>query len=306
MEKNAKKYHCIKCDFFTSNKYDFTRHLSTAKHKMDNKNAKIHKKNAKPYVVTNCDVRDKKYKCACGRTYKYHSGLCKHRHKCVLLNSILVNSQNKQSGNLVTTEMLNNALSEQKQLINTIIELSKDKSVNNYYNNCNNKKMTVNVFLNEECKDAMNFKDFIGNLTVSFQDLDYTKEHGYAKGISNIFVNHLKDMDPNERPIHCSDKKRLQFYVKDDNKWEKDKNNTKINNSINEVSRKQIKQLIEWQKQHPNYETNDKLLEEYFNITRHVMGGGDINEIVQYGNDIKKTLSTEVEIKDAMLNPKND
>ena len=72
------------------------------------------------------------------------------------------------------------------------------------------------------------------------------------------------------------------------------------------VNLKQIKQLIEWQKQHPNYETNDKLLEEYFNITRHVMGGGDINEIVQYGNDIKKTLSTEVEIKDAMLNPKND
>jgi hypothetical protein len=273
---------------------------------MDNKNAKKRKKNARPYLVTNGDDSDKKFKCPCGRSYKYHSGLCKHRHKCVLLNSVLVDSESKPSGNLVTTEMLNDALSQQKQLIHTIIELSKDKSVNNYYNNCNNKKMTVNVFLNEECKDAMNFKDFLENLTVSFQDLDYTKQHGYAKGISNIFVNHLKDMDPSERPIHCSDKKRLQFYVKDDNKWEKDKHNIKINNSITEVSRKQIKQLIEWQKQHPNYENNDKLLEEYFNITRHVMCGGDLNEITQHGNDIKKTLSTEVEIKDAMLNPKND
>lgn len=299
MEKNAKKFHCIKCDFLTSNKYDFSRHLSTAKHKMDKKNAKNHKKNARASLVSDDVSNTNKFRCPCGRTYKYHSGLCKHRHKCVLLNTKLVESDNMAGSKFVTAEMFNDALTQQKQLISTIIEMSKDKSVNNYYNNCNNKKMTVNVFLNEECKDAMNFKDFLENLTVSCQDLDYTKEHGYAKGISNIFVNHLKDMDPSERPIHCSDKKRLQFYVKDDNKWEKDKHNAKINKSIDEVSRKQIKQLIEWQKQHPNYENNDALLEEYFNITRHVMGGGDIN-------DIKKKLSNEVEIKDAMLNQKND
>ena len=121
-----------------------------------------------------------------------------------------------------------------------------------------------------------------------------------------IFVNHLKDMDPMERPIHCSDKKRLQFYVKENDKWGKDENNRKIEKSIDDVSRKQIKQLVEWQKQHPNYENNDKLLDEYFNITRHVIGGGDISELVQLGMDIKKTISTVVEIKDAMLSNKDD
>ena len=40
------------------------------------------------------------------------------------------------------------------------------------------------------------------------------------KGISNIFVKHLEHMDPTQRPIHCSDK-RLQFYVKDEDKWKK-------------------------------------------------------------------------------------
>lgn len=305
MEKNAKKFHCEKCDFLTSNRYDFSRHLGTPKHKMDKKKTQKSKKNAKPHLVTKQEGVDATFVCPCGRKYKYHSGLCKHRHKCVLLNNASVDTETITNCN-VTTDMLNNALTQQTQLIQAIMEMSKEKCVNNYYNNCNNKKMTVNVFLNEECKDAMNFKDFLENLTVSFQDLDYTKEHGYAKGISNIFVNHLKGMDPSERPIHCSDKKRLQFYVKDDNKWEKDKNNTKINKSINDVSRKQIKQLIEWQKQHPNYESNDKLLDEYFNITRHVMGGGDITELVQYGNDIKKSLCNEIEIKDAMLNKKKD
>jgi len=210
------------------------------------------------------------------------------------------------SPDVITTEMLNTALNQQKQLIQTMMNMSKERCVNNYYNNCNNKKMTVNVFLNEECKDAMNFKDFIETLTVSIQDLLYTKEHGYAKGISNIFVNHLKDMDPMERPIHCSDKKRLQFYVKENNKWGKDENNIKIEKSIDDVSRKQIKQLVEWQKQHPNYENNDKLLDEYFNITRHVIGGGDISELIQLGMDIKKTISAVVEIKDAMLSNKDE
>ena len=176
MEKNAKKFHCVKCDFLTSNKYDFSRHLSTAKHKMDKKNAKNEKKNARAYLVTDCENGDKKYRCPCGRTYKYQSGLCKHRHKCLLLNTKLIETESISGNNFVTSDMLNDALLQQKQLITTIIEMSKDKSVNNYYNNCNNKKMTVNVFLNEQCKDAMNFKDFLENLTVSCQDLDYTKQ----------------------------------------------------------------------------------------------------------------------------------
>lgn len=306
MKKTPKIFNCKKCDLTTSNKHDFTRHLGTAKHKMDNeKNAK----NAIPVMVTKDNTNIKKFKCPCGRQYKFHSGLCKHRHKCVFLSNIdsaAVVEIKDASSEIITAEMLNTALNQQKQLIQTMMDMSKERCVNNYYNNCNNKKMTVNVFLNEECKDAMNFKDFIENLTVSFQDLLYTKEHGYAKGISNIFVNHLKDMDPMERPIHCSDKKRLQFYVKENDKWGKDENNRKIEKSIDDVSRKQIKQLVEWQKQHPNYENNDKLLDEYFNITRHVIGGGDISELVQLGMDIKKTISTVVEIKDAMLSNKDD
>ena len=89
MKKNAKKFHCAKCDFLTSNKYDFNRHLSTAKHKMDKKNAKNEKKNARACLVTECKTGDKKYRCPSGRTYKYQSGLCKHRHKCLLLNKFV-------------------------------------------------------------------------------------------------------------------------------------------------------------------------------------------------------------------------
>ena len=308
-KKNAKKYYCEKCDYLSRNKYDFNRHILTRKHLLDNKNARNSKKNAKPFSSENIEVPKKLYTCNCGKSYKYQSGLCKHRHKCVLakksgvVENIILQNDKFINTNLITSEMLNDTLQQQKQLIETIVEMSKETKNNttNYYNNCNNKKMTINVFLNEECKNAMNLTDFIENVKVSLEDLSYTKEHGYAKGISNILVKHLNDMDPKDRPIHCSDKKRLQFYIKEENKWGKDTDNVKIDKSIDDVSKKQIKQIAEWQQQHPGYVDNDRLLNEYFKITRHVMGGGDINEIIQNGNEIKKNISSEVEIKDAMI-----
>lgn len=298
--KNARSYgYCEKCDYTSHNKYDFKRHLTTAKHKMDNK--KRHQK------TQDADVEG--FVCACGKKYKYQSGLCKHKHKCKLVTfNTEVDTFKKSNQKIptveantnITIDMFNQFMEQQQQLVHTMAEISKDR-VTNYYNNCNNKKMTINVFLNEHCKDAMNLTDFVENVKVSIDDLLYTKEHGYAKGISNIFVKHLKDLDPTERPIHCSDRKRLQFYIKEENKWGKDKDNQKIDQSINNVTLKQIKQLVKWQKNHPDYENNDKLLEEYFKLTRQVMGGGDITEMKQNEVDIKKSLGNELEIKDAMI-----
>ena len=311
-KKIANKYYCEKCDYSSRNKYDFKKHLLTRKHKMDNEIAKNRQKIAKPISSQNVQIKNNPHTCICGKSYKFKSGLCKHRHKCILVKNqgsvenVFLEKTSFKDSNLLSSEMLNTTLQQQKQLIDTIVELSKDnKNTTNYYNNCNNKKMTINVFLNEKCKDAMNLKDFIENVKVSLEDLTYTKEHGYAAGISNILVKHLKDLDPKERPIHCSDKKRLQFYIKEENKWGKDTDNVKIDKSIDDVSKKQIKQIVEWQKQNPDYVEDDKLLNEYYKITRHVMGGGDIAEIVQNGNDIKKTISNEIEIKDAMIKKNN-
>ena len=160
--------------------------------------------------------------------------------------------------------------------------------------------MTINVFLNEQCKNAMNLTDFVENVKVSLDDLQYTRVHGYVKGISNIFAKNLQDLDPTERPIHCSDKKRLQFYIKEENKWEKDMNNEKIDKTIESVTVKQIKQLKEWEKDHPNYLTNDKLLNEWHTMIQQIMGGGN-NEIDKNKEQIKKSLGNQIEIKDAMV-----
>ena len=45
--------------------------------------------------------------------------------------------------------------------------------------------------------------------------------NGYVKNIQEQLVCKLKDMEQTERPIHCTDTKRKQFYVKDVDCWNK-------------------------------------------------------------------------------------
>ena len=136
-----------------------------------------------------------------------------------------------------TIKMLTNALSKQGDLIEQLIQ-SQNEMIPKLGNN-NNNKISINVFLNQHCKNAMNLTDFVDNIKLSIEDLEYTNQHGYVKGISNIFTKHLTDMKVTERPIHCSDKKRLQFYIKDSDKWEKDKEHKKIDQTIQKINKKQ-------------------------------------------------------------------
>jgi len=119
------------------------------------------------------------------------------------------------------------------------------KAAVNNMTNCNN-NYTINMFLNEKCKDAMSLGDFVEGIQLTLKDLDYTSENGTVKGLSKIFLRNLEDMEVTQRPIHCSDQKRLQFYVKDKDKWEKDKNNARIDQSIENIKVKQGKKLTEW------------------------------------------------------------
>ena len=202
----------------------------------------------------------------------------------------------KQSLN--QTETINKLLQQNSVLIEKI---NSTQTNNITYQNCGNKKMTINVYLNEQCKNAMNLSDFINNLNISLEDLLYTQQHGYMKGISNIFVKHLKDLDPNVRPIHCCDKKRLQFFVRDKNKWQKDKENKKIDKSINDLSVKQIKQLREWEQENPNYMQDEKLLTQWQQLVHEIMGPANDTDREKEKELIKKKLGYTTELKDNLI-----
>ena len=158
--------------------------------------------------------------------------------------------------------------------------------------NNNNQKYTINMYLNDKCKNAMSLKDFVDNIKLSLEDLEFTSHHGFVEGVSNIFLKNLNDMEITERPIHCSDQKRLQFYVKKEDKWEKDKQNIEIDKSIQNIGSKQIGTLIEWTNANPGYENNPVKMEEYFQLVGKTMGVDCEKNI----RKIKKIISENVKL----------
>tara|TARA_X000000950_G_scaffold42032_2_gene46401 strand:+ start:25960 stop:26892 length:933 start_codon:yes stop_codon:yes gene_type:complete len=306
-KKNGKKldmkYHCIKCDFHSNDRCDYERHLMTRKHKMDNLDKKLDKMDNKKtgFLCENC-----------GRKYKYQSGLCKHKKKCNQIKKPKIRKKRvikEKTDN--EKEMLKTELKELRFMMKEMIK-KQGETNENYYKTLDkaiakagdtvNQKMSINIYLNEHCKNAMNLTDFLKELTVSLDDLQYTKEHGYVKGISNIFMRQLKDLKPTERPIHCSDTKRLQFYIKDENKWEKDKSHEKIDESIQDITIKQIKHIREWEKENPNYLKDEKLLIEWHNMVHNAMGDDDDDTRNKNKKFIKQEIGNTIEIQKQLTN----
>ena len=126
---------------------------------------------------------------------------------------------------------------------------------NNVINNQNTNNISINMYLNEHCKNAMNLTDFVKNIKLQLSDI--IPESNYIDCVSNILIKNLKDLQPTERPIHCSDSKRLQFYVKD-GVWEKDVD--KIDTSIDDIHTKQFDLLHKFDENNKN-NTEDTFLE---------------------------------------------
>lgn len=298
-KKSQEIFHCKKCDYTSKNKFDFNKHLSTTKHKMvtnGNENGNFLLNHA-------CDL--------CYKSYKYKSGLSRHKKKCttstdmVLLKKSRINNKTQNvpfidvdNDSKDPISILAQALSKQGDLIDKLIQ-NQNEMIPKLGNN-NNNKIAINVFLNEHCKDAMNITDFVDNIKVSLEDLEYTNQHGYVKGISNIFTKHLTDMKITERPIHCSDKKRMQLYIKDNNKWGKDMKNEKIDRTIQRITKKQILKIKEWENQHPDYLDNESLTKEWHKMIFNMTGGENDNERSKLTATIKKNISENVSVKDVI------
>ena len=193
--------------------------------------------------------------------------------------------------------------SNAQSLINTRQTENVEKMTNIMVDNktvhiTNNQNVTINVFLNEQCKNAMNLTDWIENIKVTLEDLQYTKDNGFVNGVTNIINKQLQDLGPTERPIHCSDAKRLQFYVKDDDKWSKDSNNEKIDETIYNIKMKQTSKLTDWEKLHPNYAQDAHLLNEWQQILNSMTE--DIYHKDKVKDKVRRNFANCVQLKQAL------
>jgi hypothetical protein len=314
-QKNAKKFVCDNCDYNTSNKYDYERHLSTTKHKNNE--------------LTTESCVPKKLQCInCDKPFNDRAGLWRHNKKCVLIQqtvkpqNVLVNISDLQNDHIKQQQLVEYLLkenSEFKQLMidqnkqmltsmqeqnKNMLELAKNSAghnntTSNVINNNTNNHFNLNVFLNETCKDAMNIMEFVDQLQVSVKDLEETGRLGYAEGISKIFINGLKQINISDRPIHCADSKREIVYIKDKNQWNKeDDNKSLLTNAIKHVAHKNMRQIREWTKVNPEYnDSSSKQNDRYLKIVSNSMNGSTEEETNKNYNKIIKNITKETVIE---------
>ena len=185
-----------------------------------------------------------------------------------------------EDGNIDYKQMFLTLMNDNKEMRNIIIKQQEQMNEilpkignNNNNNNTNiqNNKFNIKLFLNEQCKDAINMSDFIKSLHITIEQLDFTNKKGLADGLSKSIIENMNKLSIYKRPMHCTDTKRETLYIKDDDNWSKDINKEKIKRVINKASSKNYNALMEWKKLNPDFMNNEDKT-DYFTKTISTIG----------------------------------
>ena len=311
--KSSSYYSCKNCDYKTSRKSQYERHLLTGKH------IRIHtstEKSSKKFQIYICEN--------CGREYKFHSGLWKHKKTCypleqsnIELSSTTQNNSNYQTNQddtdnkdllilellkqnsefqkLMTKETseLRNIITEQNQ---KMMEMAGNMGNNNNNINSNN-KFNLNVFLNEKCKDAMSLTDFVKSLEITMDDFIQTGELGFVDGLSRVMIERINNMDLYNRPIHCTDLKRETLYIKDAEKWEKDANKEQLRKAVKGVAYKNDRMRPIWYRETPEVDIlGSANCDKFLKYSEAALGGCGKEETKSFEDKIMKNIMKQVTI----------
>ena len=289
-------YYCNDCSFTTNKLYDYNKHLSTSKHLYNLKKPKL--------------------QCICKQQYKTNSGLQKHKKVCNevtkmykennhmdssnniifgLLNEITITNKAQieiesqkleieskkleiEKQNLEKQDIIIELLKEQKLTTANIITNSNNINSNNI--NSNNQKLTVNMFLNQYCNDAVNFDDFMNTIKPNYDEIMEMTRLGNRDGLFYIINKALSTMKMTERPIHCTDIKRHTTYIKNPTGWDKEQNQEALVKLCNKTEQSCLRETMRIIDSDPIYKKNGT--NEYelaINMMRATVGHIDKNRI---------------------------
>ena len=293
LSKKDMKFYCEKCDYSSSNTSNYNKHVLTRKHIL---NASL---NEKYYTDFICEF--------CNKTYKNRNGLWYHTKRCskehaeneIIGISVVdtdISSNPIKSEEIVYKEMFLSMVQENKEMRKTIQELIPrvgDNNITNMYqtNTTNHNHFNMNIFLNTQCKNAVNLVDFVQSLQLEMEDLENNGKHGFVEGMSKIFIRGLQELDVYKRPIHCSDGKRETLYVKENDVWNRENEDYKnVKNAIVKIKRKNLQKIDELIQENPDI--LDCKNNDYINILSNSIGSEENKE--KDFNKIIKNVAKEV------------
>ncbi len=264
--KKDKGFICEKCNYQCKTKQNWEKHVQTNKH-----NNIVKKKEKQKYNCEYCNYTTNKKS-----TYQQHIKSKKHLLQCkiytLLEKTSHITNATKDVNTNIDEKHYNNIMKQNNILIEKMIETNKQlleiaktpktiiynnqKTINNTFN--------LNNFLNMDCNDAPNFKDFIFSLQIGRNDLMFLQENGYVKSYEDVIVKQLENMDQTKRPLHCLDQKRKRFIMKDKNVWTKENIEKTFRLSIDHYSNLLLCEYNKWKDDHPEWKENTE--DELFDI----------------------------------------
>jgi hypothetical protein len=308
-DKIKTTYNCNICDYISGNRTDYERHMLTRKHQ----------ENASDYTKTHQDP----YTCtSCKKVFKHRTSIYKHKLKCpgapivattaTATNPAIAPEQylcEVFTKNQELTAAMLMLIQQNTEFQTKIMEMCKNGGIGGGVSNSNNTNMnshnttnnnqqySLNFFLNEKCKDAMNMKDFVNSIQLNITDLENVGRLGYVEGMSSILIDNLQKTDVHKRPVHCSDVKRETLYVKDDNKWEREgPDHPKMVNAVLAVEQKNVALVSEWAKAHPScMNSNTRENDKYFKLSKAVTDGDKEGNIAKVIRKVAKRVIIEKE-----------
>ena len=311
---SSNKYVCKQCSYYTSRMSQYNRHLLTAKHKM----------------MTNDDINDdnkvressKSLICECGKKYKFRQGLCTHKKKCTYVDNmnndiiddtpiineptndastvLLLLKQNQEFKTLMVEQYEKNQ-ELQQQLVNAVKNNTGNSITNNNTTN-NNQRFNINFFLNDTCKDAMNITDFLRDIDVQNNELEYIGHNGYVTGMTKMITDRLKSMDVTKRPIHCTDIKRETMYIKDDGVWCKDTEElSKLRKILSRISMNNYRSVAKWREAHPESEILASRTYDFCYRMMQALLGDVEDEQIRLDNKIIKSMAQTLYVNKTII-----
>ena len=239
-------------------------------------------------MVTNITKRERNlFQCICGREYQHASGLSRHKKICtftqltleeniqptiepksaelmILVKELMVQMavKDKQQDELVKRQ--EELIKQNAELQNTMREMI--PHIGNSNNTNSHNTFNIQMFLENECKNAISIQDFIKSIEINMSHLVAISKDGYVDSISNVLVKALNQLAVTDRPLHCTDLKREIIYIKDDAKWNKSTADAKpMNDVINSIENKHFEQIKQYVREHPQSQTLDTPEYKFYN-----------------------------------------
>jgi len=280
---------CEICDYVTSNRQNYERHLGTKKHvsNVSKSVSKVKQKGINQFLCPNC-----------GLDFKSRTSLWRHKKKCSGKKCPKVENEEKSPENFYLKKI---AALEAKLEKVELAQKNPQHITNNIQNNVTQNIIIIdqNTFLSKLANNALNIEDFVKQLKLDQNDYNFALENGYQKGVANVLIKKLENLDDTQRPIHSTDKKRGKFLVKTKGEWKKD-NGESVDQVITSVGNKLNTYDV------CNITAEDfkdpEVMELYQKQTLKLATKSDPKEKVKENKKIKNQLADSISIKEALEN----